>query len=142
MIRPAEVDRHLTTHVDAEAGWIGNAPDGSWKILRLRLHALRLAGFDVQRRLERLGHRLPRPDAFDAVLAGRGRNRSWTRPGRTSAARSIFLHTDSWELGPVNWTPALPEEFARLRGYEMTPYLPVLAGYVVEDRDDLEPISE
>ncbi len=44
-----------------------------------------------------------------------------------------FLHTDSWELGPVNWTPALPDEFATRRGYDLRDYLPVLAGYVVED---------
>jgi len=27
-----------------------------------------------------------------------------------------FLHTDSWELGPVNWTRKMPGEFKRLRG--------------------------
>lgn len=43
-----------------------------------------------------------------------------------------FLHTDSWELGPVNWTPAMPVQFSELRGYDLTPYLPALAGYVVD----------
>lgn len=46
-----------------------------------------------------------------------------------------YLHTDSWELGPINWTPSMPEEFAKRRGYDMTCYLPTLAGYVVVDRD-------
>ena len=46
-----------------------------------------------------------------------------------------FLHTDSWELGPVNWTPALPQQFASRRGYDMTPYLPTIAGYVVGDQE-------
>jgi hypothetical protein len=45
-----------------------------------------------------------------------------------------YLHTDSWELGPVNWTPQLPERFAEMRGYKLDQYLPALAGYVVEDR--------
>lgn len=45
-----------------------------------------------------------------------------------------YLHTDSWELGPVNWTPRLAEEFKRRRGYDFKPYLPALAGYVVGDR--------
>ncbi|WP_197528013.1 glycosyl hydrolase [Posidoniimonas polymericola] len=45
-----------------------------------------------------------------------------------------FLHTDSWELGPVNWTAALPRSFAARRGYDLTPYLPTIAGYVVDDR--------
>lgn len=47
-----------------------------------------------------------------------------------------FLHTDSWELGPVNWTPAMPEEFAARQGYDMTPYLPAVVGYVVGDQSE------
>lgn len=46
-----------------------------------------------------------------------------------------FLHTDSWELGPVNWTRRMPGEFRRLRGYDISPWLPVLAGRVVGNRD-------
>lgn len=46
-----------------------------------------------------------------------------------------FLHTDSWELGPVNWTPAMPEQFRTRRGYELTQFLPALAGYAVEGHD-------
>ncbi|WP_428307747.1 glycosyl hydrolase [Lacipirellula sp.] len=45
-----------------------------------------------------------------------------------------YLQTDSWELGPVNWTPQLPAEFAKRRGYELDSMLPALAGYVVGDR--------
>lgn len=41
--------------------------------------------------------------------------------------------TDSWEAGVQNWTPAMLGEFRRRRGYDATPYLPVLAGYVVVD---------
>lgn len=47
-----------------------------------------------------------------------------------------YLHTDSWELGPVNWTPRMPEEFAKRRGYKLDALLPALAGYVVGDRDE------
>lgn len=46
-----------------------------------------------------------------------------------------YLHTDSWELGPVNWTPQLPEKFRELRGYDLTRYLPALAGFVVDDAE-------
>ncbi|MCA9257823.1 MAG: hypothetical protein KDA61_01430, partial [Planctomycetales bacterium] len=51
---------------------------------------------------------------------------------RPYLGRSLrYLHTDSWELGPVNWTPKMASEFARLRGYSMADYFPALAGYVV-----------
>jgi hypothetical protein len=38
---------------------------------------------------------------------------------------------DSWEASNENWTPAILDDFRRLRGYDPTPWLPTLAGYVV-----------
>jgi hypothetical protein len=46
------------------------------------------------------------------------------------------LLTDSIEVGPSNWTPRLIEQFKKLRGYDPTPYLPALAGYIVQSRAD------
>jgi hypothetical protein len=45
-----------------------------------------------------------------------------------------YLHTDSWEVEAVNWTPTLREAFQRLRGYDFLPWLPVLAGRIVNSR--------
>ena len=39
---------------------------------------------------------------------------------------------DSWEASNTNWTPLILDDFKRLRGYDATPWLPALAGYVVE----------
>lgn len=39
---------------------------------------------------------------------------------------------DSWESGYANWTPLIIEGFKRIRGYDPVPWLPALAGYVVE----------
>ncbi|MDP4290020.1 MAG: glycosyl hydrolase [Bacteroidota bacterium] len=50
-----------------------------------------------------------------------------------SAGNSLhFLQTDSWEMGNVGWTNNFANEFKKFRGYDLTPYLPVLAGRVVE----------
>lgn len=46
-----------------------------------------------------------------------------------------YLHTDSWEMGTTNWTPLFMSEFKELRGYDMRPYMPVLAGKVVENKE-------
>lgn len=43
----------------------------------------------------------------------------------------VRTHIDSWEGGSQNWTERFPAEFRRLRGYDPTPYLPVLFGRVV-----------
>jgi hypothetical protein len=52
--------------------------------------------------------------------------------GPSWATSFQYLLMDSWEVGNENWTENMIEEFKRRRGYDMTPYLPVLAGYVVE----------
>ncbi|ANH84122.1 glycoside hydrolase family 2 [Niabella ginsenosidivorans] len=52
-----------------------------------------------------------------------------------SAGNSVrYLQTDSWEMGVINWTQNFPQDFARLRGYDIRPFMPVLAGYVVESQ--------
>jgi hypothetical protein len=43
-----------------------------------------------------------------------------------------YAINDSWEAGAQNWTDNLLAQFKRLRGYDPTPWLPVLAGRVVE----------
>ena len=47
-----------------------------------------------------------------------------------------YLHTDSWEVEPLNWTPTLVAEFRKLRGYDPVPFLPVLAGRIVNSRQE------
>jgi hypothetical protein len=46
-----------------------------------------------------------------------------------------YLHTDSWEMRLTNWTKNFLEDFREFRGYEMRPYLPVLAGRIVDNRE-------
>lgn len=46
-----------------------------------------------------------------------------------------FIHTDSWEMGVANWTDDFMEEFRSRRGYNMTPYLPVLTSRIVKNRE-------
>lgn len=44
-------------------------------------------------------------------------------------------HVDSWEVGAQNWTPLMRDEFKRLRGYDLLPYMPVLSGWIVENKE-------
>jgi hypothetical protein len=46
-----------------------------------------------------------------------------------------YLLMDSWEVGVENWTDDMVAEFRQRRGYDPTPYFPVLAGYVVKSAD-------
>ncbi len=46
-----------------------------------------------------------------------------------------YIITDSWEAGVQNWTDSMMIEFKDLRGYDMLPWLPVLAGRIVESAE-------
>ncbi len=43
-----------------------------------------------------------------------------------------YVINDSWEAGAQNWTDNMIEQFKKLRGYDPVPWMPVLAGQVVE----------
>ncbi|MCD8290166.1 MAG: DNA-binding protein, partial [Prevotella sp.] len=42
------------------------------------------------------------------------------------------LHVDSWECGSQNWSDNFADEFQQRRGYDLLPWLPVLAGVPLE----------
>lgn len=46
-----------------------------------------------------------------------------------------YLATDSWELGGTNWTDDFRQQFIALRGYDPVPYLPIVAGRILQDRN-------
>jgi hypothetical protein len=63
-----------------------------------------------------------------------GDNRALSGPGKTL----VRTHIDSWEVGSQNWTPRFREEFRRLRGYELTRFLPVFSGRIVDSPEITE----
>ena len=46
-----------------------------------------------------------------------------------------YVINDSWEAGSQNWTDNMLAQFKKLRGYDPTPWLPVLSGRIVESAD-------
>lgn len=130
---PVEEVVVLTEHLDDEGRLEWDAPPGRWKVLRL---GYTLSGSHVSTHSENGGglaiDYLDR-NAFESYW------RTVMAPILEEAApyigRSLrYLHTDSWELGPVNWTPDMLRQFRRLRGYDMTRWLPALVGHPVESR--------
>jgi hypothetical protein len=49
-----------------------------------------------------------------------------------------YLYTDSWEVEVANWTPTLREEFKARRGYDLLPWLPTIAGKIINSRDETD----
>ncbi len=54
-----------------------------------------------------------------------------TRAGKTLK----YLQTDSFEAGGMNWSDDFENEFKKRRGYDPVPYLPVLTGKIIGNRD-------
>lgn len=52
------------------------------------------------------------------------------------------FHIDSWECGSQNWSKVFPEEFKKRRGYDLLPYLPVMAGVPLQSLDESEGVLE
>lgn len=51
-----------------------------------------------------------------------------------------FMHIDSWECGSQNWSDNFATEFRARRGYDLMPYLPLLAGYPIESAQKSEQV--
>lgn len=119
---------------DGSLDWI--APPGEWQVLRfgftLNDHC-RVStcseGWD--------GYALDPFDAgafkryWDAVVAP-----LIADAGPLAGKTLKYLHTDSWEVEVANWTPTLLAEFKQRRGYELLPWLPVIAGKIVNSREE------
>lgn len=50
------------------------------------------------------------------------------------------LHVDSWECGSQNWSKNFADEFNKRRGYDITPWLPVMAGVPMQSAEKQEEV--
>ena len=51
-----------------------------------------------------------------------------------------IFHVDSWECGSQNWSDVFPAAFKQKRGYDLLPYLPVIAGIPIESIQKAEAV--
>lgn len=116
---------------DGTLHWI--APKGEWRILRIGCtvgdHAHVSTSSDGWK-----GYAI---DPYDKGAFDRYWN-TVVEPLLADAKpyRSLrYMHTDSWEVEAASWTPTLRKEFRRRRGYDLIPYLPIIAGVLVDGRE-------
>ncbi len=131
---PAKDVLDLSRHMDAEGKLRWDAPPGRWAILRFG-HTD--TGSRVSTHSQGWGGRVV------DIMSDKATRGYWQQNvvplldavGPLAGSTLKYVHTDSWEGGGMNWTPGFEASFLKNRGYEMTPWLPVLAGYVVGNRD-------
>lgn len=124
----------LSARVDRGGRLTWDVPEGAWTILRFIWAAN--------------GQQLVRPspnsrgliiDHFSAAAArmhtGHMLEQLRRELGDLGETALKYFYACSYEVRGAIWTPGLPAEFRRRRGYDLLPFLPVLAGAVVESED-------
>ena len=61
--------------------------------------------------------------------------------GQMGAQGLQYMVLDSYEVGHLTWTKAMPDEFMKRCGYNIMPWLPVLTGRVVRSAEASEKSS-
>ncbi len=124
----------LTSRVRGDGRLTWDVPAGQWTLLRLghtttgvENHPAPAGGLGLESdKLSKKASKTAFAGLMAKVIAD---SKSLAGRGRTL----VSTHIDSWETGSQNWTPRFREEFKRLRGYDLLPFLPVMTGRVVDN---------
>lgn len=129
----------ITDKLDANGRLRWNVPSGEWTILRIghtstgHVNATGGAGKGLE------------CDKFNPEAA-KIQFDHWfgeaVRQAGPELARQVLkiFHVDSWECGSQNWSPVFAAEFKKRRGYDLVPYLPVMAGVPVQSAETSEKV--
>ena len=141
----------LSNKLKADGQFDWDVPEGKWVILR--------TGYTLTGHTWSKWHAYPDGDTFKGgegyeidYLSTTSLDDHFDHLGKLvieeakkAGGKLAYLWSDSWECGKLTWTQDFPNQFSRFRGYDLKPYLPVLAGYTVSDslisnrfRDDFD----
>lgn len=109
------------------------APEGEWRIIRLA--AVLTGAKSKHGRPNLLGYECDKLSKEAALLHWNSYAQVIIDTLRSNGIDVIGVTMDSHEGGSQNWTPNMLSEFRARRGYDLLPYLPVLAGYIVESKE-------
>lgn len=127
----------ITGHLDSKGHLNWKTPAGKWTVLRIGHtstgHRNDTGGGGKGLECDKFDPRVIKLQ-FDNWF---GKFFEKAGPGPASEVIKIF-HIDSWECGSQNWSIVFREEFKKRRGYDLYPYLPVMAGIPVESVDASE----
>ena len=134
---------NLSAKMDADGKLVWDIPAGEWTILRVGhtgtgaenapaprtgrgLECDKLSKEGIEANFSGMMAKLA-GDTGIASPSPVGRERAGVRAGGL-----VATHIDSWENGSQNWTAKMREEFQQRRGYDLTPFLSVFTGRVVD----------
>ncbi|MCL2303980.1 MAG: discoidin domain-containing protein [Planctomycetaceae bacterium] len=124
----------LGDKMDANGKFVWDVPEGSWTVIRFGYnqsgsHVSTASGNWQGYTLDYLD-----PEAF--VMYWDTAIKPLIEDAGPLAGKVLrYLHTDSWEAGGMNWSHRFIDEFKTRRGYDPTPYLPIVAGKILDSRE-------
>ncbi len=123
---------NLTTQMDSTGLLTWNAPSGEWRIIRFGYtctgsHVSTSSGKwqgNVLDYMSKAAFDFYWDDVVEPIF---------TVAGHHVGSTLKYMETDSWECGGMNWTDEFAAEFKSYRGYDILSYLPIAAGFIIDD---------
>jgi hypothetical protein len=131
-IRKSEVI-DLTSKMGPDGTLDWAPPEGKWVVLRFGYSLLGITNHPATPEatgleVDKLDHHFVK-DYFEKYLDSYKNTVGADEMGKKGIR---YVINDSWEAGSQNWTDNMLAQFKKLRGYDATPWLPVLSGRIVE----------
>jgi hypothetical protein len=125
------IDLTAKMHPDGTLDW--TPPPGNWVVLRFGYSLLGITNHPAT--AEATGLEVDKMDRrfvkkyMDTYLDS---YKETVGPDLMGKRGLHWVVSDSWEAGAQNWTDDMIAQFKKLRGYDPLPWMPVLAGQIVE----------
>ncbi len=129
------IDLTTKMHPDGTLDW--TPPPGNWVVLRFGYSLLGITNHPAT--AEATGLEVDKMDRryvkkyMDTYLDS---YKKTVGPDLIGKRGLHYVVNDSWEAGAQNWTDNMIAQFKKLRGYDPVPWMPVLAGQIVESSAD------
>jgi len=124
------IDVTSKMHSDGTLDW--TPPPGDWVVIRFGYSLIGTTNHPATAEATGLEvDKLNRADVKDYFEKYLDSYKQTVGPDLMGKRGIRYVINDSYEAGSQNWTDNMLADFTRLRGYDPTPWLPVLAGRVV-----------
>lgn len=128
------IDLTSRVHADGTLDW--TPPRGEWVVLRFGYSLLGITNHPATAEATGLEvDKLNRADVKNYMTAYLESYKQTVGADLIGKRGLGYVVNDSWEAGSQNWTNDMIAQFKKRRGYDPLPWMPVLAGQVVESAE-------
>ncbi|MDE3061908.1 MAG: glycoside hydrolase [Acidobacteriota bacterium] len=128
------VDLTSKMHADGTLNW--TPPAGDWVVVRFGYSLLGITNHPATAEATGLEvDKLDRRYVKQYMETYLESYKQTVGPDLIGAHGIHYIINDSWEAGSQNWTDNMIDQFKKRRGYDPTPWMPVLTGQVVQSAE-------